>query len=118
MPDPSDPPRPSLRQGVRNYIASCVWDQNQSRLETSGGDPVYAWLNQTGTPSTTATVQWEAGTANDLKDAVPAAIPQGSHTIIANGTYDAQTGLVTYNGKSYRFRFEMVSGTATMQAYS
>lgn len=117
MSDPSVPPRPSLRQSVRNYIAGCTWNQQLSQVE-SGGDPVFAWLNQTGTPGITATVQWEAGTSSDVGSAVPAAIPYESWNIIKNGSYDGQTGLVTYNNKSYRFAFGMVSGTPTMSPYS
>ncbi len=118
MADPSDPPRPSLRSAVKSYIAACVWDANQSRVETTGGVAVVGWLNATGTPGLTATVQWEAGTATDLGSSVPATIPQAAFDIIKNGSWDSQTGLVSYGGKSYRFQFKMVSGVAQMAAYS
>jgi hypothetical protein len=117
MSDPSLPPRPSLRESVFDFIGDCVWNQQKSRAETTAGAPVFGWLNQTGTPTMTATVQWEAGTSTDLGDAVPATIEYGSWNIIKNGSYDQQTGLVTYNQVAYRFSFEMVQGTATMAAY-
>lgn len=117
MSDPSVPPRPSLRQTVRNYLAGCTWNQQTGRVESSG-DPVFAWLNQTGNPGITATVQWEAGTSSDVDSAVPAAITYESWNIIKNGSYDGQTGLVTYNNKSYRFELKMVSSTPTMAPYA
>jgi len=118
MADPTSPPRPGLRPAVKSYLAACVWDAQQARVETTGGVAVSGWLNETGTPGITTTVQWEAGTAADLGNAVPAAIPQASFDIIKNGTLDSQTGLVAYGGKSYRFQFKMVSGVAQMAAYS
>lgn len=120
MSDPTDPPRPSLRQTVRDFIAeSCTWDEEEGRLETtSGGDPVVAWLNQTGTPTKKATVQWEAGKTADADSAVPATITKSTFDIIKNGSWDSQSGLVTYASKSYRFRFAVVSGEAHMEPYA
>lgn len=118
MPDPSAPPHGGLRPSVKTYLAACVWDAQQLRVETTGGVAVVAWLNQTGTPVITTTVQWEAGTASDLGNAVPAAIPQLSFDIIKSGTLDSQTGVVAYGGKSYRFQFRMASGVAQMAAFS
>ncbi len=77
-----------------------------------------AWLNQTGNPGITATVQWEAAKATDVGIAVPAVVPYESWNIIKNGSFNSQTGLVTYQNKSYSFRFESVSGVATMAPYS
>lgn len=78
---------------------------------------MYAWLNQTGTPGITATVQWEAATGTDVGIGVKALIPYDTWNIIKNGSFDSQTGLVTYQSTSYRFRFETVSGEATMEPY-
>lgn len=114
MSDPSTPPRPSLRESVYKYIGSCVWNQQTARVETSSGAPVYGWLNQTGTPGITATVQWEAGTSADLDNAVPATIAYDTWNVVQNGSYDGQTGLVIYNNVSYRFIFKMVNGSPTM----
>lgn len=116
MSDPSTPPRPSLRQSVYEYLAACVWDSQQSRVETSGGTPVYGWLNQDGSAGQSATVEWEAGTSTDLGAAVPAAVPYATWNIIDQGTFDSQTGRVTYSGTSYTFVFKMKSGVATMVA--
>lgn len=118
MTDPTDPPRPSLRKSVRDYLAACVWNQSQTRVETSTGEPVFGWLNQKDAPTITAVVQWEAGNANELGIAVAASVPYETWDIIKNGSYDSQTGLVTHDKKSYRFRFEVVSGVATMQPYT
>lgn len=107
-----------MRQSVRNYIAGCSWNQQQGRLETANGDPVFGWLNQTGTPTQQATVQWEAGTSSDLGNAVAAAVPEETWAIIKNGSFDEETGLVTYKNESYRFRFEIVQGTATMEPHA
>lgn len=115
MPGTSDPPRPSLTSSVHGYLTNCSWANN--RLEY-GGTPVYGWLNQTGTPGQNATVYWEVGSATDAGVAVRATIPQLVHTIAVNGTWDQQTGRVSYGGKSYAFRFEVVSGAATMEPYA
>ena len=117
MADPTSPPRPSLRPSVKTYIAGCVWNSGAGRVETTGGTPVSGWLNETGNPGITTTVQWEAGTATDVGDAVPGAIPQESFDIIKNGSLDQQTGLVTHKGLTYRFQFKAVSGVAQMAAY-
>lgn len=118
MPDPTDPPRPAFRKSVNDYLSACVWSQQSGRLETTTGAPVYAWLNQTGTPTITATVQWEAGDDDDVGNAVPATVSYNAWDLIKNGTFDLQTGLVSYQGKSYRFQFEMDNGTPSMKPYS
>lgn len=118
MPDPIDPPRPSLRSGVQSFLAGCTWNQSKARVEDSSGNAIVAWLNQTGTPGLTATVQWDAGTSSQAGTAVDAVISSESFTIIDGGTYDSNTGLMTYQNKTYRFALQKVSGVVTMAAYS
>ncbi len=113
MPGTSDPPRPHLSSAVRNYVAGCTWDALQQRVE-NGGNPVSAWLNQNGTPAISDPVIWEVGTTSQAGTSVQAKITQTSYDIIKNGTYDANSGLVTYLGKTYRFSFAMNGGVASM----
>lgn len=107
MPGSSDPPRPHLSSAVYNYLDACTWDSNQSRVEDGSGNPVSVWLNQAGTPAVVNPVSWEAGTTSSAGSSVQATILSATFTIIKDGTYDQGTGLVSYQGKSYRFSFKM-----------
>lgn len=116
MSDPIDPPRPSLTTGTRNTLAGCTWNATKGAVVDASGDQVYAWLTQTNTPTTTVTVQWEVGTATTAGSVlVLAVITQTTHDIVKNGSHNANTGIVTYGGTGYRFRFERNgSGVPTM----
>lgn len=116
MPGTSDPPRPHLSSAVRNYLAGCSWDGVQQRIEDSSGHAVVAWLNQNGTPAISNPVIWEAGTTAQAGTSVQAKIPKSTYDTVTNGTYDANTGLVTYLGKTYRFSFATSGGVASMLA--
>lgn len=116
MPGTSDPPRPHLSSAVRNYLAACSWDGIQQRIEDASGNAVAAWLNQNGTPAISNPVVWEVGTTSQAGTSVQAKITQNTYDTIKNGTYDANTGLVTYLGKSYRFSFAVSGGVASMLA--
>jgi hypothetical protein len=117
MPDPTDPPRPALRKDVADYLTTCTWNEVTNRLENAYGDPVAAWLNMTGTPAITCTVQWEASKETDLGIAVGAHVPHATWNIVKNGDYDDKSGLVEYEKKTYRFAFVMDGGQPTMVAY-
>jgi len=116
MPGTTDPPRPGLRSDVRNYLVACVWDSVQQRVEDTSGNPVAAWLNQDGTPAITNPVRWEVGTTSSAGTSVQAKIVSGTFTIIKNGSYNQQTGIVSYSGKNYRFAFYMSGGVPSMIA--
>lgn len=114
MPNSSDPPRPSLRSDVRNYLVGCVWDSGQQRVEDGSGNPVAVWLNQDGTPGITNPVRWEVGTTSSAGVSVQATIPSATFNMIKNGGYDQSTGLVSYQGKNYRFLYQMNQGVPSM----
>ncbi len=114
MPGTSDPPRPHLSSAVRNYLVGCSWDAGQSRVEDGSGNPVSAWLNQSGAYAIDDPVRWEVGATSTAGASVQATIPNGTFTIVKNGTYNQTTGLVTYSGKSYRFVFAMSGGSPQM----
>jgi hypothetical protein len=113
MPGTSDPPRPHLSSAVRNYLVSCTWNSQLQRVE-NGGNPVSAWLNQNGTPAISNPVVWETGTTSQAGTSVQSKITQNTYDIIKNGSYDSNSGLVTYVGKTYRFAFAMSGGLASM----
>lgn len=114
MPGTSDPPRPHLSSAVRNYLAGCSWDAGQSRVEDGSGNAVSAWLNQSGAYGIDDPVRWEVGTTTSAGTSVQATIPNASFTIVKNGTYNSNTGLVSYSGKNYRFAFAMSGGVPQM----
>lgn len=117
MSNPTDPPRPSLESGPYGAFSGYTWHSTNG-VVNSNGTKVYAWLNQTGSPGKTATVYWEVGTAAEAGSlAVLATITQNACTIIKGGTYDQGSGLITYGGNEYSFRYEMDSGTLFMKSY-
>lgn len=120
MPGTTDPPRPTLTSTIRNYLKNdCVWNAQTSRVELAqGGTPVYAWLGQTGNPGLSATVEWAAGADPGVGGCVKAVIGQTELDTIKNGTYDSQSGIVTYGGKNYSFRYEAGANGGVMKRHS
>lgn len=118
MPNPTDPPRPSLESSPYADLSSCGWDTKDGVVNGSGVQ-IFVWLNilPSSTIGKTVEVYWEVGTAAQAGQAVRATIPQDAFDIIKNGTYDPGTGLIAHQGEDYSFRFEMISGVASMKPY-
>lgn len=117
MPQGDRPPRPRLSSTARNYLVNdCKWNPQLSRVERIlGGVPVYAWLGQTGTPGLTATVEWDAGPDPGVGKCVRAVIGQAEWDTIKNGTWNSNTGVVTYQNVLYTFSFEAGTDAPVMK---
>jgi hypothetical protein len=115
MGTPTDPPRNGIRQAVRDFIAGATWNSTSGQLE-SGGVAVKASLSQISSSGFGMTTEWLASVAADYGSAVTVIIPQTTYDIVKNGSFNSQTGQVTYSSVTYNFQHIMSGSVRSMIA--
>ena len=106
MPTGDDPPKPRLPETVFDALAELSYDSTNKCFDDNG-DRVWMFIEEDSTGSYNSGA-WFYGETADGGLSPWGLIPQNTYDIIDGGTYN--DGGVKYEGTTYRFALQNVSG--------
>lgn len=101
MPQPSSSPILTLSQSVFNALAGYNYDSSNEAFDNRG-TPIYMFVEEQSSGS--ACGQWNYGTNSEGSDNPRGNISQTVYDIFSGGTWNAASGGIDYQSKTYKFR--------------
>ncbi|MBI2394234.1 MAG: hypothetical protein HYV09_31980 [Deltaproteobacteria bacterium] len=113
MPTPTTPPIVALPQGVFDALNGMSYDSTARAFRDGSNNAIYLFVesDSNGLP------RWQYATDAQGSINPRADIPLLTADVILGGTFDAQTGAISYDGQSYRIRLERDGSGPIAKAY-
>ena len=105
MPTGGNPPPTGLTLSTFNAIHAMTYNSANECFVDANNNPIFLGVQDDGNGKE----QWFYGTASQMGINPKALIPQGTATVIQNGTYS--NGDVVYQNTTYAIRFQRDSQT-------
>lgn len=112
MPAPTPPPSIHLPEAVFDKLQASTYDAN-ARVFRDGT----AAVNLVVESDANGLPRWQWASDADAGSNPRGEIPQATADVITDGTYDAQTSSISYNGQTYKLRLERDSQGHVAKAY-